>query len=168
MFRAIRSWWRGGRGKVTARLFLFELCVVVLGVLIAQGLASFAQRQSDYANMEEERSRALYELESAHQVVRAWSAAVPCLNARMDEVIDGRPLSAGDLRRPALSQPRFSPIVAAQRLPHSIVSGGSIRPLLQMAVQLRAGPVPGSRLFCAGTFSCGKRRSAKPLVISMA
>jgi hypothetical protein len=109
MFRAIRSWWRGGRGKVTARLFLFELCVVVLGVLIAQGLANFAQRQSDYANMEEERSRALYELESAHQVVRAWSAAVPCLNARMDEVIDGRPLSAGDLRRPALSQPRFSP-----------------------------------------------------------
>lgn len=113
MFRAIRSWWRGGRAKVTARLFLFELCVVVMGVFIAQGLTDFAQRQSAFALMEEERTRALYELESAHQVIRAWSAAVPCLTARMDEVIDGRPLSAEDLRRPILSPARFSPLEPA-------------------------------------------------------
>jgi hypothetical protein len=95
------------------RLFLFELCVVVMGVLIAQGLTNFAQRRSAFAHMEEERSRALYELESAHQVIRSWSAALPCLNARMDEVIDGSPLSAEDLQRPILSPPRYSPLEPA-------------------------------------------------------
>ena len=27
MFRAVRHWWESGRGKVTARLLLFELFV---------------------------------------------------------------------------------------------------------------------------------------------
>jgi hypothetical protein len=35
----VRHWWGSGRGKVTARLLLFELFVVIAGVLIAQGLA---------------------------------------------------------------------------------------------------------------------------------
>ena len=37
MFQTVRHWWGSGRGKVTGRLFLFELLVVVIGVLIAQG-----------------------------------------------------------------------------------------------------------------------------------
>jgi hypothetical protein len=39
VFQTVRHWWGSGRGKVTARLFLFELFVVIAGVLIAQGLA---------------------------------------------------------------------------------------------------------------------------------
>lgn len=35
MFRAVRHWWQVGDGKATARLFLFELVVVVVGVMIA-------------------------------------------------------------------------------------------------------------------------------------
>ena len=49
MFQAVRHWWGGGRGKITARLFLFELFVVVAGVLIAQALAAYVQQRSDLA-----------------------------------------------------------------------------------------------------------------------
>ena len=35
MFSSVRHWWHGGKGKTTARLFVFELFVVVAGVLIA-------------------------------------------------------------------------------------------------------------------------------------
>ena len=41
MFQTVRHWWGSGRGKITARLFLFELLVVVIGVLIAQMLAGY-------------------------------------------------------------------------------------------------------------------------------
>ena len=37
MFRTVRHWWQEGDGKITARLFVFELFVVVAGVLIALG-----------------------------------------------------------------------------------------------------------------------------------
>ncbi len=84
MFHSVRRWWESGRGKVTVRLFLFELSVVVIGVLIAQGMANYAQRQSDYARMEEERSRSLYEMEAAHQIFRIWNTALPRLEARMN------------------------------------------------------------------------------------
>ena len=108
MFRGVRRWWGSGRGKVTARLFLFELCVVVLGVFIAQGLANFTQRQSAFAQMEEERSRALYEMQTAHQILLGWRAALPCLNARMNDVMRGRRLSVGDLQRPRLDTPNYA------------------------------------------------------------
>ena len=38
MFHAVRQWWSRGRAKVTARLFLFEIVVVMVGVLLAQGM----------------------------------------------------------------------------------------------------------------------------------
>lgn len=38
MFHAVRQWVREGRLRVTGRLFLFELAVVILGVVIAQAV----------------------------------------------------------------------------------------------------------------------------------
>ena len=46
MFQTVRNWWKGGTGKVTARLFAFEFIVVVTGVLVAQALANWAQERA--------------------------------------------------------------------------------------------------------------------------
>ena len=51
MFQTVRHWWGNGRGKVTARLFAFELLVVVAGVLIAQALADIVQGRDDLATI---------------------------------------------------------------------------------------------------------------------
>jgi hypothetical protein len=77
MFSTVRHWWQRGDGRATARLFLFELFVVVAGVLIAQALAGYVQTQSDLARMESERARIRYELASTHSGFRSWGAAVP-------------------------------------------------------------------------------------------
>jgi hypothetical protein len=99
MFQTVRHWWGSGRGKITARLFLFELCVVVIGVLIAQGLAAYSQTRADFARMESERSRVRDELTSVHSAVRAWQAAIPCLDRRMTDIMQGR-LEPVSIRRP--------------------------------------------------------------------
>lgn len=109
MFQTVRHWWQGGRGKITLRLFLFEFLVVVAGVLVAQALAGYAQRRSHLAQMEVERARVLYELESAHSIFQSWSVAVPCLNQRMTDIMKGTVLSTGDLLRPSMPTPNYSP-----------------------------------------------------------
>ena len=108
MFRTVRHWWQGGDGKTTARLFVFELFVVVAGVLIAQALARYVQTQSDLARMESERSRIRYELASAHSQFQSWAAAVPCLDRRMSEVMTGTAVGAGALRRPRFPTPALT------------------------------------------------------------
>jgi len=100
MFQTVRHWWGNGRGKVTLRLFLFEFVVVVAGVLVAQGLATYVQDRSDLARMEAERSRLRYELTDAHAVFQEWRAAVPCLDQRMNEVMHGKEFAPNELRRP--------------------------------------------------------------------
>ena len=102
MFHTVRHWWGNGRGKVTARLFLFEFVVVVAGVLVAQGLANYVQDRSDLARMEAERSRLRYELTDAHAVFREWRAAAPCLDQRMTEVMHGKQFAPNELRRPGI------------------------------------------------------------------
>ena len=103
MFLTVRHWWGSGRGKVTARLFVFELLVVVAGVLIAQALAELVQDRADYARMESERSRVRYELTSVHNAFQTWEVALPCLNQRMTDVMRGLPLQNAD----SLHRPRF-------------------------------------------------------------
>ena len=100
MFQTVRHWWGDGRGKVTLRLFLFEFVVVVAGVLVAQGLATYVQDRSDLARMEAERSRIRVELIDAHAVFQEWRAAVPCLDQRMTEVMHGKEFAPNELRRP--------------------------------------------------------------------
>lgn len=102
MFHAIRDWWMGGRGKLTARLFAFEFSVVVVGVLVAQGLANYVQHRSNLARMEAERSRIRWELVDAHSGFHVWRAAIPCLDQRLAEVMQGKAFSASALHRPTL------------------------------------------------------------------
>lgn len=109
MFQTVRHWWQGGRGKVTLRLFLFEFLVVVAGVLVAQALASYAQHRSNIAQMEVERLRARYELETAHSMFQSWSIAIPCIDQRMSAVMSGSALSSADLRRPSMPTPNYAP-----------------------------------------------------------
>ena len=87
---------------------MFELFVVVAGVLIAQALARYVQTQSDLARMESERSRIRYELASAHSQFRSWAVAVPCLDRRMSEVMTGTAVGAGALRRPRFPTPALT------------------------------------------------------------
>lgn len=101
MFQTVRHWWGHGRGKVTLRLFLFEFVVVVAGVLVAQGLATYVQDRSELARMEAERSRIRVEFADAYSVFQTWHAAIPCLDQRMTEVMNGKEFSPNGLRRPS-------------------------------------------------------------------
>ena len=109
MFRTVRHWWSNGRGKLTARLFIFELFVVVAGVLIAQALAAYVQQRSEIARMETERSRIRYELRTAHSAFQAWQAGGACLDQRMTAIMAGAVFEARDLRRPQLTTPAYVP-----------------------------------------------------------
>ena len=57
MFQTVRHWWGSGRGKVTARLFLFEFLVVVAGVLTAQALANWVADRAEQRAVSEEDKR---------------------------------------------------------------------------------------------------------------
>lgn len=109
MFQTVRHWWGSGHGKVTARLFLFELFVVIAGVLIAQGLAGYAQRQASLRQMESERARVRNELISAHSVFQTWHAAVPCLDRRLADIMKGASLAPSELRRPQFQTTIYAP-----------------------------------------------------------
>ena len=100
MFRTVRHWWGSGRGKLTARLFLFELLVVVVGVLIAQALAENVQQRTDLAQMEAERSRVRFELEATNSGFQSWRVAVPCLDQRMTQIMQGARPTVDLIRRP--------------------------------------------------------------------
>jgi hypothetical protein len=106
MFRTVRHWWGSGRGKITARLFAFEFLVVVAGVLTAQGLANWVADRSEQRSVDEEDKRVRYEIGRTRQVARIWSAATPCLVARVERV--ARQASTGEPVDPdELKVPRF-------------------------------------------------------------
>jgi len=106
MFRTVRHWWDSGRGKITARLFAFEFLVVVAGVLTAQGLANWVADRSEQRSVDEEDKRVRYEIGRSRQVARIWSAATPCLVARVERV--ARQASTGEPVDPdELKVPRF-------------------------------------------------------------
>ena len=104
MFHAVRQWWWAGRGKATARLFLFEFLVVVAGVLAAQGLANWVADRAEQRAVNEEDKRVRYEIGRARQVARIWFAATPCLSDRVESVARTASTSAsvdpGELKVP--------------------------------------------------------------------
>ena len=105
MFHAIRSWWTDGRGRLTARLFLFELLVVILGVLIAQALANEVQRHSQIAQMERSERLAQGEMTSNFGAALIWERAGPCLNDRLAEIM--RRASTGPVPHALTVRPRI-------------------------------------------------------------
>lgn len=113
MFLAIRRWWNGGRGKVTARLFMFEFVVVVAGVLVAQALANWAQQRAAYASMEEARKRVEIEASSDMYAALIMKVAAPCLEQRMREIMRQAsvgPVDAAFAERPSIKSFFLSPI----------------------------------------------------------
>lgn len=106
MFHAIRQWWVGGRGKLTARLFAFEFVVVVAGVLVAQALANWAHERSERAVMERAKDRMEEQLALGVTNVNAWQVALPCLNDKLDEIL--RKAGTSELYDPVvLERPGF-------------------------------------------------------------
>ena len=106
MFHAVRSWWSGGRGKVTARLFVFEFLVVVAGVLTAQALANWVADRAEQRAVGEEDKRVRYEIGRARHVARVWSVAIPCLVDRVESI--ARQASTNDrIDADQLRVPRF-------------------------------------------------------------
>lgn len=116
MFRAVRHWWSGGRGKVTARLFLFELGVVILGVLIAQGLASWVQDRADARRANEERTRIEEEIARSRANAQELVPILKCFDQRLDWILDqarsGRRFTRAELARPAIPRYPVSPTPA--------------------------------------------------------
>jgi hypothetical protein len=90
MFKAVRdssatagALFHNHRLQRTARLFLFELTVVIIGVLIAQGLANWAQSRSGVDRMRRSDARARLEAGQVLNTVLIWQKALPCLDARL-------------------------------------------------------------------------------------
>lgn len=88
MFRLVRHWWQDGTGKNTARLFVFELTVVVAGILIALGAE---QQVSDWHWQSEVRdSDRRIRQEVSHNLVNAYErlAINNCQEQRLAELRD--------------------------------------------------------------------------------
>lgn len=114
MFRAIRSWWSGGSGKVTLRLFAFEFVVVMFGVLAVQAVSDWAQRKEAHRRLdlalERVRRDAGYNMAAAF----VWRQAAPCLTERMTRIMQSaardESVSATALQRPRMRFNYFEPL----------------------------------------------------------
>lgn len=110
MFEAIRSRlvgaWRDLHARGLPSLFLFELVVVTLGVLLAQGIADWADRRAAIERMESVRAEIREELAQNLGTATLWHAAIPCLRATLEMILDDdgvTRLSPGDTRRPGVT-----------------------------------------------------------------
>jgi hypothetical protein len=112
MFRRVRKWWAGGRGKITARLFIFEFVVVMSGVLTAQALQNWVAHRSAVAAMDETRVRTIHEQSANLAAVRAWQAAIPCLDSRMQSIM--RAAAKGPIDPSMLERPKFADFIQSQ------------------------------------------------------
>lgn len=109
MLRAVRDWWDSGRARYTLRLFAFEFIVVMAGVLAAQGLQGWVSRQNAEGAMREARDRARLQLGNDLVNARAWKVAIPCLDARMVQVMSAA--SRGPVDPDLISRPSFATFV---------------------------------------------------------
>ena len=108
MFEALRSRlvgaWKDLHARGLPSLFVFEFVVVLLGVLAAQWLAEWSNERQAVEAMEEARARIDRDLAMTLPTMDIWAQAIPCLDARMDEILRAsaaqQTLSPSDLRRP--------------------------------------------------------------------
>jgi len=87
MFQAVRKWWHSGRGQHTVRLFVFELVVVMIGVLAAQEIQSWAQKRSALKGIESLHQQLWHDFSVYRTIARINQAAIPCLDERIDQVL---------------------------------------------------------------------------------
>ena len=103
MFRTVRHWWQEGDGRTTARLFVFELFVVVAGVLIALGTDQLVSNWHWQREVRDSDRRISDEL--GHNLVNAYErlAINDCLEPQLaelrDELIKGEPMWTGSRAR---------------------------------------------------------------------
>lgn len=117
MFHATREGfaaaWRRARERGTLRLFLFEFTVVLLGVLAAQAVQSWAQEREARQHAEEERVRLEQGFVSTVQAAAVWRAALPCLQERVGDIMraagSGASVGSDMARRPKLVQGGYVP-----------------------------------------------------------
>lgn len=106
MFQAVRHWWTGGRGKVTARLFAFEFVVVLLGVLVAQWVADWAGDRTAHERLDLAIVRLDRDIESNLHSAEAWQRTLPCFQERVGTIMryaaTGQDVPHELLVRPAL------------------------------------------------------------------
>lgn len=106
MFATVRHWWTGGRGKVTGRLFLFEFFVVVLGVLVAQWVADWADERAAKERLATATARLDRDIENNLHAATAWQMAMPCFQDRIGTIMrlaaNGEEVPSDLLVRPAL------------------------------------------------------------------
>lgn len=112
MFRAVRHWWDSGRGKVTARLFLFEFVVVMAGVLAAQGLQSWLAGRADDREGEALLAAATANGKDIGRAANYWGRHGQCLRNHVDDIarhaVAGRSMTNEEIGRPGL--PSAEPI----------------------------------------------------------
>lgn len=87
MFRAVREWWRSERGKDTARLFAFELTVVMIGVLIAQQVSNWADKRAALSQVEGLHRNLFHSFDAYRAIAAANQVAIPCLDQRLDLIL---------------------------------------------------------------------------------
>ena len=110
MFAAIRERlggaWRRLREGNLAKLFVFEFAVVVLGVLVAQGIADWARERDAIADMEDVRAQARRDIALSMTHAEAWNRLLPCFSDRMTGIMQqvgrGDPVTSAQLQRPGV------------------------------------------------------------------
>ena len=105
MFAAVRSKiigaWKDLHARGLPSLFLFELVVVTLGVLLAQGLADVAADRRKAKEADAVVARLDLHARDIHDGARVWKAALPCLRDKVEEVM--RRAASGDPVDPSLA-----------------------------------------------------------------
>lgn len=98
MFRAVRSWWQSGRGKDTSRLFLFELTVVMIGVLAAQQVSNWASNRNQMREVEGLHGDLVEAFATYRNFANTYDVAIPCYQQRVDQIMasaaSGKPIDA--------------------------------------------------------------------------
>jgi len=82
MFRAVRLWWASGRGKETSRLFVFELTVVMIGVLAAQQVSNWASNREALQQVESVHEDIVHSYRQYRLIAHTYDVAIPCLEKR--------------------------------------------------------------------------------------
>lgn len=124
MFEAVRrvliGAWRNLRSRGLVALFFFELLVVTLGVLLAQGVADWAGNRQELSAMERARSRADLEMGDAAFVAELWRQLGPCVQAEIDTVLQsaasGEPINREMLNPPGLFTHTVMPLSEETKL----------------------------------------------------
>jgi hypothetical protein len=88
MFQAVRRWWHNERVQRVSRLFAFELTVVMIGVLAAQEVSNWAQRQSSLSEVEDLHGDLYHSYEIYRRIAQSHQFAATCFRQRIDTILE--------------------------------------------------------------------------------